>query len=273
MVSHGIAPTYGVHLLCDTLPQINRDEMLAAIRMRCPAAIPFNEKSNSEMVSFAHEDHPGKMGIPAQTLVTISNEPIQQHSLTDALQQSWSFPEAIHAVASAQASVYVTDFMSSSLQPDDRLSLFHRALAGILGVVSCQAIHWGPSQRIVNPTVFLEAFEKQPSELFCAGALNVRLFSVPSGQDEFVMDTLGLGPFGLTDVQCHFRGLDKAKMANFLYNLGWYIFENGDVIVNGHTIDGLTPGSMWTCQQEESIVAPKRVVLDLNPGPGFAAGR
>jgi hypothetical protein len=273
MVPDGFASTYGIDLLCDTLPLINKHEMLAAIRMRCPAAKFFNEDSNSEILAFAHEDHPGKLGLAAQTLVTVANGAVQQELLNDALQQSWSFPEALHAVAGAQASVRVTDFMASSLQYGDRLSLFHRALASILAVVSCRAIYWEQSQRIVNPTAFLEAFKKQPPELFCAGALNVRFFNVSGGQDEFVMDTLGLAALGLPDIQCHFHGLDKAKMANFLYSLGWYIFENGDVIADGHTIDGLTPGSRWSCQHEESIVPPKRVVLDLDPGPGFAAGR
>jgi hypothetical protein len=273
MHPNGFAITYGVQLLCDAIPTVDRNEMLAAMRMRCPAVKIFGKESDSEVFAFAHDDHPGKLGIPAQTLVTVAKAPIQRELLEEALGQSWSFPAASHAIASARASVRLTDFMSSGLEYAERLSLFHRVLASILAVIPCRAIHWEPSQRIVDPAAFLEAFEKQPGDLFCAGALNIRLFNVSGGRDEFIMDSLGLAALGLPDVQCHFRGLDKAAVASFLYNLGWYIFENGDVIQDGHTIDGLTPGSRWTCRHEESIVAPKRVVLDLDPGAGFAVGR
>ena len=271
--SYGVASTYGVQLLCDTTPQIDKAKLLAAIRTRCPGAKFLDGNPNSGLLAFAHEDHPNQLGIAAQTLVAIADKPIQQASFKDAIRQSWSFAEATQTIAGAHASILVTDLMASGLKYADRLSLFHGALAGVLAAVSCRAIHWQSSQCIVNPAAFLEAFEQQPSALFFAGALNVRLFNISSNPGECVMDTLGLAALGLPDIQCHFHGLDKAKMARLLYNLGWYIFESGDVIADGQTIDGLTPGSRWICQHEESIVAPNRIVLDLNPGVGFAAGQ
>jgi hypothetical protein len=67
--------------------------LLAAIRIRCPAARISSKDSNSEILAFAHEDHPGKLGIAAQTLVTLAHGPVQQELLEDALGQTWSFPE------------------------------------------------------------------------------------------------------------------------------------------------------------------------------------
>ena len=61
-------------------------------------------------------------------------------------------------------------------------------------------------------------------------------------------------------------------MAALLANTGHYLFEQGDVIADGHTVEGLEPGRGWRCQHEDALVPPSRVVLDLDPGPPHAAG-
>jgi len=87
-----------------------------------------------------------------------------------------------------------------------------------------------------------------------------------------LMDTIGLAALGLPDLQCHFRNLDVQAVAGMLYNTGLYIFENGDVIEDGHTVAGINPNDKWLCQHEDSLLEPERVVLDVNPGYPFAAG-
>ena len=89
---------------------------------------------------------------------------------------------------------------------------------------------------------------------------------------EMIMDTRGLDEIGLPDLQCHFRGHEPNAVAAVLGNTGIYIAENGAVIESGHTVEGIDAGSKWKCQYEESILEPKRTVLDLDPGAGFAAG-
>ena len=78
---------------------------------------------------------------------------------------------------------------------------------------------------------------------------------------------------GLHDLQCHFRQLDPNDVIGVLANTAIYIAQNGAVIESGHTIAGVDPGSMWSCQFEESLIEPKRVLLDINPGVDFAAGQ
>jgi hypothetical protein len=87
-----------------------------------------------------------------------------------------------------------------------------------------------------------------------------------------IMDTLGLAALGLPDLQCHFRTLVPGEVAAVLHNTAYYLFEHGDVIDDGHTVAGIEPESRWTCQHEKSLLKPSRIVLDLNPGPPFAAG-
>ena len=137
----------------------------------------------------------------------------------------------------------------------------------------CNAIVWQPTARVVDPAAWCAAFDAgDPAQRFFAGAVNVRLFNVQAQERESVMDTLGLGALGLPDLQCHFRGLDPQKMARVLYNTAWYVFANGDVIEDGNTVGGISAGSRWKCQHEDSLVGPDRMVLDLDPGAPYAAG-
>jgi hypothetical protein len=102
--------------------------------------------------------------------------------------------------------------------------------------------------------------------------LNVRFFKVSNSDGDMIMDTRGLDAIGLPDLQCHFRGLDANGVARVLFNAAVYIFENGAVIETGHTMEGIEPGSRWRCQFENSLLEPKRNVLDFNPGKPYAAG-
>jgi hypothetical protein len=108
------------------------------------------------------------------------------------------------------------------------------------------------------------------------GAVNLRMFNIqggPSGEGEIVMDTLGLEVFGLPDLQCHYNGLPPNAVASHLYNLAGYLFDHGDVIEDGHTVQGLEVDQIWKCQHEESLLDPKRVVLDVCPHTPHSAGR
>lgn len=87
-----------------------------------------------------------------------------------------------------------------------------------------------------------------------------------------LMDTLGLAALGLPDLQCHFRSLTPNEVALLLYSLASYVFEHGDVIANGHTVEGIAAGSRWRCRHEVSLVPPEREVIDIDPGDPFAAG-
>jgi hypothetical protein len=51
------------------------------------------------------------------------------------------------------------------------------------------------------------------------------------------------------------------------------VFERGDVIRDGDTIEGIEPGEKWRCLQEEALIPPDRLVIDLDPGDGYAAGQ
>jgi hypothetical protein len=271
----GFARTYGVELLCVERPKIWKPRLLASLRQRCPGVASLDGKDNSEILSFIHTDHPVQLAdgqIPAQTFIAQTDKKPTAGQYKSALEQSWNFPEARDIVERCTAAVLVTDLMSSALPYKERLDLFQRALLAVLEVVPCEAIHWQPTQQMVSPAAYRDASQLSGSALFFAGAVNVRLFNITGSDNEIVMDTLGLGALGLPDLQCHFRNLEPSDVARVLYNAAWYVFEAGDVIEDGHTLQGTTPSSKWRCQHEDALVAPARVVVDMNPGPEHTAG-
>jgi Domain of unknown function (DUF4261) len=124
----------------------------------------------------------------------------------------------------------------------------------------------------VNPTEFLEVMEASDPTRMARLALNVRLFDVQDRPGEIVMDTRGLAEFMLPDLQVHFRELEPTAIARALYRSALYVWGEGDVIEDGSTIEGLLPSDRWRCRHERALVAPDRMVLDLEPSPPFAAG-
>jgi Domain of unknown function (DUF4261) len=272
--SGGFARTYGVELLYESLPKISGMEIARCVKKRCPGAELANEDSLS--LIFFHRDHLLKFAdatVPAQTVVLQSDQPFTMtENLTESLQQSWSFTGAADVIERCRNTILVTDLMSSPLEYRERLALFQDALAGILEALPPLAIHWQPTRQFVNPERFLEGYREGGSSRFFAGSLNVRFYKITTSPDDMIMDTLGLAALGLVDLQCHYRDLAPSEVARVLANTAFYIFENGDVIKDGHTVEGITAGSKWRCQHEDSLLKPSRVVLDLDPGQPNAAG-
>jgi hypothetical protein len=272
----GFAQTYGVELLYHMPSRISRAAIARSVKKRCPSAELADGEDNDKSLHFFHRDHLVELvdgPFPASTVMLQTEEPFKLTELvTESLQQSWGFPGAAEVVERCRNTILVTDLMSSGLEYKERLALFQDALAGILEVLPALAIHWRPTGQFVNPRRFLEAYEEGGSTRFFAGSLNVRFYKLSNSPGDMLMDTLGLAAFGLPDLQCHYRGLVPGEVAAVLANTGCYIFENGDVIENGHTVEGIAAGSKWRCQHEEAMLKPSRVVLDLDPGPPYAAG-
>jgi hypothetical protein len=47
-----------------------------------------------------------------------------------------------------------------------------------------------------------------------------------------------------------------------------YLFDHGDVIADGHTVQGIGPDApRWRCRYAPALVGPEREVLNIDPGP------
>jgi hypothetical protein len=273
-----IEAIYAVELLFETRPKITRSALLSALREKCPDIEPMGEEEHQDFWAFAHPAHQVQYkdgAIPAQIVLFAGEREKDSVNIQDSLQQSWALPEAEEVVAAAPHSLLLTDLMAAGLPYKERVTLFLDSLEAIVRSLPCLAIHWRPSQQVTLATEFLKARDDAERHLLLSGPLNVRFFNVsnPQTPGESLADTMGLSILGLPDVQCHFHQLDVDQVVSLLYDVAIYLFENGDVIQDGHTVSGTEPGEKWLCQHENSLAPPGRVVLDINPGPKFAAGK
>jgi Domain of unknown function (DUF4261) len=269
--SNGYSAAYPIELLARNPIEIDGSALLHALAKRLGRV-----EAKGHM--FFLEDFPVQFregAIPAQLalLGPVGPSAKRTDDVTKALQQSWAFRSAAQVYETCSHMQLLANMMSSPLSHQVRRKIICNGLLALLETTQVDLIYWAPTQQMLAPADIVERYS-DPHELDnpLYGFLNVRFFNISNSNGDMLMDTLGLNALGLTDFQIHYRGLDPDSIARFLYNLGAYAFEKGDVIDDGHTVDGVDKKSRWTLRHEDSLIEPQRVVLDVDPGQPFAAG-
>lgn len=191
--------------------------------------------------------------------------------ITEALHQTWDWAEAREVASGCTYALTVNDFMATTLNAVQRNRQFRAFLLALHEVAPCKAIHWVNSQLLMEPGKFV-ALQEMGDVAALYGTINVRFFQLEGNDDDCLMDTLGLGAFGLPDVQCHFCELSPADVAGVLHGTACQMFERGNVWRDGHRVRGIQGDERWQCLHEASLAKPDRIVVDLNPGAPYAAG-
>lgn len=261
--------TLVAELWFDAAPDLTDPGLLATLRTLSPGA---EVQQDSVVVPYlgrqveAGERSTGSGSDRPLLTVVLPGSPLGEGGKTlPSVSQTWDWPEAEEALTRARASVLVTEMFADGHPAQDRVAALTAVVAALVAATGPVAVSWPTSQRVSDPAALVT-----PG---LAGLLNVRLFSVSDDEDELVMDTLGLAPLGLPDVQCHFRDLDPGELALVLYSTASYLFDEGDVIADGDTISGPQGEEHWRCRHEDALVGPPRTVLDVDPGEPYAAGR
>ncbi len=181
------------------------------------------------------------------------------------VRQTWDWADAEAAVVRAEAGVLVTELLVAGWSAQDRVNALTRVVAALARWTPPVLVWWPHSQKVTDPeTLALDDVN---------GIVNVRFFTVAGDDGAMVLDTLGLHVFGLPDLQCHFRDRDPGEIAALLYATALYVFDSGDVIADGNTISGLDGEGRYVCRRETSLLEPTRLVLDVDLGDPYAAGR
>jgi hypothetical protein len=250
-----------VTLLFDDPVEIDARMWLAAIGRILPGSVLVGDADETPVLVA----HPGIGGggvdpaMPLQTsLVVLDAVPELD------LDQAWDAAHLESRALAAAHGVTLVELVGGVPAVQERVQVFHAALCAAVEILDPVAV-WSPhAAKLVDPAD-VAAYELEP-------LVNVRLFEVEDEPGAMVMDTLGLHVLGLPDIQCHFVDLDTDAVAAHLYDTAAYVFEEGDVLGDGHSVDGIDDGPEWTCRHEESLVEPLRDVLDLDPGPPHAGG-
>ncbi len=268
---------YHVELLYEGEPPLAAPELRPALAASSPGADVHQQDGGGWHVF--HTAHPVSFSdgsAPAQTLLAPTDAALDPAALAPLLQQTWDWAEAEATLARCRHQAMLTDLLARTLDPLPRLQLFTAVLEAVVRSTRPLAIAWHPAGKLVAPEAFLAACE-DPVQRARQG-LNVRLFNIQQRQPgETLMDVVGLAPLGLPDPQLHFVDLEPGRVAGLLYGLAGYLLEKGDVIEDGHTIEAFAPepdaSTRWRCQHEKALVAPERMVLDIDPGPPWAGGQ
>jgi hypothetical protein len=237
-------------------PDLEDARLLEALRTLSPDA-----EAQMESVVVPH----GNGSAPLLTVI-MPGSPLGEGGKTlPDVSQTWDWEEAEAAVARCRCSLLVTEMFGDGRTPQERWNAMSGAVAELCELTQPIVISWPQSQRVGAP------------ELFAAGDLdgliNVRYFSIANDPGAMVMDTLGLHVFGLPDVQCHFRNREPAEIATMLFSTATYLFRSGDVIADGNTISGPQGDERLLCFREPALLEPSRLVIDVDLGDPYAAGR
>ena len=202
--------------------------------------------------------------IPAQCLVAIPDEKYPDIEIPDvAFQQNWHWQEANDIAKTCKYELLVTDFMTRTLEYKQRLPLFMNFLVAVSKATNPQVIYSVYGQKLIKPKDLIDIWDKDEKQLLY-GICNVRLYNL-TDINELLMDTVGLNSIGLPDFQIKFKGYEANEIANLLWNYANYIYEQGDVIENGNTLEGIVSGSKWKCERQASLLDHDRIVVNVQP--------
>lgn len=209
--------------------------------------------------------------VPSQVMIT-EIIPFDKATIPEmALYQCWTCDDAKALLQECHYELMIGDFMAGGLDHLKRCQILAQYVDILLEVLpDCVAMYWPHSQKLMPVSAYLQSQWNNPELHFLDGGLNVRFFNIQDSEDMLV-DTTGLIPLGIPDLQIHFHHLDHQFVINYIYHFASYLFINGDVVNDGETMDGRDENERWGCQHEDSLIAPKRVVLDINANQ-FAAG-
>lgn len=229
--------------------------------------------NTTEMIGIAFTEYTMDWGegkrIPIQMLFLNAEDNFEISKYQDDIQQSWDWSEAKEVLPKCQKRIVITDFMARGLDNPKKIELFNKVISVFITETHCDALYMPLSKCFRNPKTFIE-YKNHGGVNY--GYFNIRLFNIQNSDGDMIMDSIGLFDFVLPDIQCHFHKLNPSEVATALYNITNYIMENGDIIKDGNTVQGINENDKWYCQHETSLLEPKRIVIDINPGTEYAAG-
>jgi len=274
---------YGMMLLFEDTPEMPAsDAVREALLKRFPDGV--EKAADAEgfsvyTVTNLITEYEDGSKVPAQLL--LGGPMLFDSSEVDALSrtQQWDCPDSEKLLGKAKYKLLFLDAMASDLpyiQRCEMLTLWSETMVELFP--QCIGVWFPASGKLLTP----EQIKDNPyegAERFLHGGLNIRYFAI-QGSRYYLVDTVGLYAIGLPDVQYHFNTLDPEDVVNHAFSVASYQFSEDAPIESGETVDGFSaknpekgnnPEIQWPCQHQESLLQPKREVLDVQPGR-FAAG-
>ncbi|MTG98705.1 MULTISPECIES: DUF4261 domain-containing protein [Myroides] len=249
-------------LLYKEQPNIDYQAVLVALQQVYPS-VEFDPGAHVFIFPEIEVEFEDKKG-PAQCVV-MEGEKDKRSELQDTFfQQNWHWNEAATVERECHYALSISDFMSRGLEPRVRIVLIQQMLLALIKVSKPEVLVSIHGEKLIDPEVFAHDC-LDPNYVGLDLLVNVRLFNIENPEyKQFLMDTIGLHSLGMSDFEIFFDEEENLNaIAGRLWDYAYYIMQAGDVIEDGHTIQGLEEDSKWLCQKKWSETQPKRTVLDI----------
>jgi hypothetical protein len=202
---------------------------------------------------------------PAQCAVFVpKNDPPKIDIDETALQQNWHWSEANEVAKKCSYELLITDLLTRTLDYKRRLAMYMNFLVALIKITRPDVIYSVCGQKLINPEQLLKNWEDEDRPILDC-LCNVRLYNITGSKPGLLMDTVGLNAIGLPDFQIRFSNFESNEIANLLWNYAYYIYDRGDIIENGNTMEGIEKGSRWRCQRTISPIQPERMIVNVMP--------
>lgn len=218
----------------------------------------------------------GKM--PPQLMITGCSEGIPPTIDEFTKSQMWDCRQDRDRILSeCKYQVIATDMLAGGMEYHDRADMLMDYMEALVELYpQCEAVYFMSSGKMFTADA-VRNHTIPRDDRFVYFAVNVRFFNI-QGTEDMLVDTLGMSPLFLPDLQYHFHGMDPNWVVNHAYNVLSYIYANDNPIKGDDTIDGITDGRMdrnvqWKCHYEDSLIQPSRGVLDICMNEYASGGR
>lgn len=216
--------------------------------------------STNSMISFVLNDYfvnTEGVNIPIQILLIKESSTSDSNKILDSIEYYQLNEELIDYINKCKFSLVISDFMGTSLEYKERITIFNKIIKTLIEVLSCRIIYWSCSQKIMQSMDFLDALEQESIDSIC-GLINIRHFIK---ENYHIMDTIGYSSIGLPDLQCLFNNIESGIVSLILYEYARKIFKHGDFLDDNEEIYSMN--QKFICNHNYSILAPKRVIIEL----------
>ena len=182
----------------------------------------------------------------------------------EAFQQNWHWQNARETATQCTYGILISDLLTRTLHYKLRVELFMKFLVAVTKATNPQVIYSIPAKKLIDPAQLVKRWDGSAEVL--TGLINVRLFKITNSNiADILMDTVGLSYLGLPDFQMFLKSANETRIAQLLWNYAYYIFERGDIIESGQTLEGVDENSKWKCERKMGSLGPERIVIDVHP--------
>jgi hypothetical protein len=237
-------------------PILDREKIVKSLKKR------FNQIDGDKLIFFFPEylNQFSDGTVPAQAVIVEQDKKgIDLTKFDNAFNQCWHWDKVRQIMSECSYQFSLTDILSRGLEYKKRVEYFQKFVDSIIEATNPQALYFKSSDKLVEPKQYLDR-----GNAYLYGLMNVRLFNISNEREgKILMDTIGFSSLGLADWQIRFDDYDPDIIAKLLTNYGYHVFEKGNVINHGDTIQGKEKTDKWRCSFEDSIVKPTRGVYNI----------